>query len=175
MNLKARGIAFFIAVLALLPGAALADDYCTKAGEYSDPTPFSPHLFVHYAVSGGECYQKEPNFSRDTVSVQKLTEDRTEPVFRLTAKYKYADSGWQALKAQLRQQSAEADYSEVAPDAVPLFSPGLKKQLQPGDVVRLAHCMEQDTCYFFTDRDKIYFYMKYDFVPVSESVYIDYQ
>ena len=153
--------------------------YCSKYGVFSNPVPYSSHLSVHYFVGTDNCYRKEPDLApkTNTICVQKLAGADIKPIFRLINKYNYKVEDWDSFKSSLKSQFGSA-YSEVSGTDVPLFSPHLKAQLQSGDVVRIPGCMGgNEDCYYFTDRESMLFYIKYQFAedPDEKSVYVEYQ
>lgn len=154
--------------------------HCAKTGRFFDPVPYSSHLAVHYVVTGDACYRKEPDLApkTNTISVQRLHGLDITPIFRIINKYHYTAEGWEGFTSQLKKEN-ESNYTEISTEAIPLFSPGLKEHIQIGDAVQITNCMGEQgyTCYYFTDREWMFFYTKYDFAnDVDETaVYVDYQ
>ena len=169
-----------LACLAVRPvWAEEGQAYCSTIGNFSDPVPYSSHLTVHYVVARDVCYRKEPDLvpKTNTISVQKLDGAKIAPILRIINRYHYTDDGWKQFKSDLKSHYGN-NYSEVNVDTVPLFSPNLKKQAQASDVVKITHCMDSnEVCYYFTDLERMYYYIKYSFVEgIDETaVYIDYQ
>ena len=150
---------------------------CTRTGKFFDPVPLSSHLMVHYVVTRDTCYRKEPEGAApcaNTIAVQQLDGGNVIPIIRICNQYHYTDDGWNSFKSNLKRKHW-SDYSEVNAETMPLFSSNLRKHIQSGDAVKITSCTEQGvTCYYFTDREWMFFYIKYEDVDEA-AVYLDYE
>ena len=153
--------------------------HCSHVGGFSDPVPYSPHLTVHYIVTKDMCYRKEPDLAphTNTIAIQRVDGAKLIPILRIIKHYHYTDDGWPKFKSSIKSEYGSENYREISADAVPLFSHNLKEHIQPGDVVQITNCGETGkTCYYFTDHEGMFYYMKHNFEEGTDetAVYVDY-